>query len=111
MVTDTNTNQFKRCMETHTVYLDMFNMCSINYSPNVILPVNATTMTHQDWSLAMKFTLMPLGGSMASEVCLSDVSHIPISRSDMGYCLYIRDAKPLSLETPFSIDSDQRAYQ
>jgi hypothetical protein len=29
----------------------------------------------------------------------------------MGYCLYIRDAKPLSLETPFSIDSDQRAYQ
>jgi hypothetical protein len=55
-------------METHKVYLEMFNLCSISYSPNVILPMYATTVAHQNWSWPVKYTLKALGGSAPSEM-------------------------------------------
>jgi hypothetical protein len=68
MVTDTNMKQWKRCMNTHKVYLELFNIYSISYSPNVILPLYVTMVTHQNWPWPVKFTLKALGGTVASKV-------------------------------------------
>jgi hypothetical protein len=55
-------------MITYKVYLELLNMCSISYFPNVILPLYVTMVTHQNWPWPVKFTLKALGGAVVSEM-------------------------------------------
>jgi hypothetical protein len=60
-VTNTNMKQLENVMETHKVYLEMFDMCSISYSANVnaVLEFSSCTpqLTHQRWLCPVKFVL------------------------------------------------------
>jgi hypothetical protein len=72
-------------METHKVYLEMFNMCSIRLLCKrqrdiPILPMHAATVNHLRWLWPVKFALE---GTVASEVGIPGLSHIPIGRSRM----------------------------
>jgi hypothetical protein len=63
----------------------VLDVCSINYSTNDtrILSVYVATVTHRLWPWPVKLVLEALEGTVASEVAIPVLSHIPISRSHM----------------------------
>jgi hypothetical protein len=70
--------QFENILETHKVYPEMFDICVITLQTRTRY-LNSS-VTRRLWLWPVKFAIE---GTVASEVGIPGLSHIPLSRSHM----------------------------
>jgi hypothetical protein len=109
-VTDTNMKCLENSMETHKVYLEMFDMYFITYSANAYSNSSHVRRNCDSSTLAMareiSFSVGLWDPRLVYLVFTYPQSHGVRSRD--VWVLFVL-SKPFALETPFSFDNDWSA--